>query len=54
MPIKASPTVPDVPQDVPVAKDTIEHIKSVASKNMAGDNIMLKFNYIYNNCLMQV
>ena len=37
IPIKASPMVPMVPQEVPVARDVIEHINTAATKKIPGD-----------------
>ncbi len=36
MPIKATPMVPMVPQEVPVAREVMEQISTTATKKMAG------------------
>ena len=38
-PIKATPMVPAVPQDVPVASDVIEHMIKDATRNICGEII---------------
>ena len=37
MPMRASPMVPMVPHDEPVASDVIEHIRTAAIRNIEGD-----------------
>ncbi|MPN47816.1 hypothetical protein SDC9_195420 [bioreactor metagenome] len=39
MPKRATPTVPIVLHDDPVARDTTEHTKTDATKNIFGDKI---------------
>ncbi len=39
MPVRAIPTVPAVPQEVPVARDTIQQITKVAARNTPGERI---------------
>ena len=38
IPISASPMVPIVPQDVPVASDVIEQISTAATRNTLGES----------------
>ena len=39
MPISATPMVPVVPQDVPVASEVIAQITTVAGRKISGDRI---------------
>ena len=39
MPIRATPMVPMVPQEVPVAREVMEQMMTVAMKKMAGFKI---------------
>ena len=38
MPMRASPMVPIVPQEVPVASAVIEHIRTAATRKILGDS----------------